>query len=377
MAIDPKQTVELINTSSESANLSGWFIDDNGGSSYYVIPDNTLIYPQSCAVFQGDFNLNKSSADMVRLFNSSAQPTSSSAILIDSFSYKTSPGSGMSFFRSPDANGDWTSGVSNFGMFNTSGLSCFITPTETIPPSPTPNPSPSSPEISITPAPASFQQIYISEVMTAPAPDNPEWVELYNDNDFNVTLTDWFIDDAENTGSSPKKFTLFIPKKSFASVTLTSSMFNNAGDEVRLLDATKSEHDGFEYLNSQTGMTWGRIGLDSDTFCIQYPSENKDNSGCIAPSLGISSSPIKTATIIPLKTTNKPVSIIKGNTTETTLIQNTHQSPSFPTPAILGISTNTNSTDRSLRKSLAASLSFSSGGFSFLTIIAVLRRMKT
>ena len=82
-AVQPTQTVEIFNAASVSADISHWYIDDSGGSTYYTIPANTILPPQTCAVFTGDFNLNKSSADTVRLFTAEYPPTTPSAVLID------------------------------------------------------------------------------------------------------------------------------------------------------------------------------------------------------------------------------------------------------------------------------------------------------
>ena len=64
-AIEPEQTVELLNTSNEIIDISGWYIDDNGGTTFVTVPPDTFIYPQACIVMQKNFNLNKSSADSI------------------------------------------------------------------------------------------------------------------------------------------------------------------------------------------------------------------------------------------------------------------------------------------------------------------------
>src|SRR3989344_9389973 len=95
---DP-QSVEIINTSSDEVDLSSWYLDDNGGTTYFTIPQNTIIYPGSCLVFSSNFNLNAESSDTIRIFNNSYPPTSTLSALIDSFSYTKSPGNGISFIR--------------------------------------------------------------------------------------------------------------------------------------------------------------------------------------------------------------------------------------------------------------------------------------
>ena len=97
--IEPEQSVEILNTATTSADTSGWYIDDNGGTTFYTIPQNSILLPNSCLVFTSNFNLNKSSADTVRLFDKSNPPTSSQSVLVDSFSYQQSPGNNISFSK--------------------------------------------------------------------------------------------------------------------------------------------------------------------------------------------------------------------------------------------------------------------------------------
>lgn len=272
------QTVELVNTSSQSADISGWYIDDDGGSTYYTVAPETIIFPQSCILLSGSFNLNKATADTVRLFNNIYPPTASGAQTLDSFSYKTSPGIGNSYARIPDMTGDWTATSSSFGMTNIGSKPCLIQPTPTPALSPTPVEQTQSSFSSSTQS--EINNIWISEVLCFPEAGSPEWVELYNNNDTAVSLSGWFIDDGANVGSSPKKITLFINPYSYASVEMTSSLFNNDKDSVRLLDPQMLERDGFEYANPKQGTSLSRISWDNDEFCITAPTRNLANALC-------------------------------------------------------------------------------------------------
>ena len=290
------QQVEIINIGTESANLSGWIIDDDGGSSAtFTIPDNSIIYPDSCLIFSGNFYLNAKTADTIRLFDNQN-------ILVDSFSYKLSPGQGVSYQRIPDGEDSWKTQSSSLGFFNSSLQSCVITPTPTptltqiitetpilnctgqtcLSPTniPTQNPSPAETPIE---TPISYENIYLSEVYPNPQTGQNEWVEIYNDNDFIVNLNNWYIDDIEDGGSSPKKFSLTIQPKNYASFDLSTAIFNNDGDIVRLLDFDKKEKDSFEYKNSQKGKSFGRASLETDDFCLQEPSKNQKNNLCLNP----------------------------------------------------------------------------------------------
>src|SRR3989344_4800569 len=90
--IDPlPQRVELINIGSLSADISGWYIDDFGGNSFFTIPQIDPLPPSS--------------------------------------------GSGITFKKLPDGIGNWATGEADFGFFNKSMNSCIA------PPVPTPTPS--------------------------------------------------------------------------------------------------------------------------------------------------------------------------------------------------------------------------------------------
>lgn len=285
-SIEPEQSIELLNRSETVIDLSGWYLDDSGGSTYFSIPNSTLLYPNSCALFHGNFNLNKSSSDTIRLFDSKAPPTEINANMIDSYTYTSSPGMNNSFVRLPDGSDNWSTTSSNFGKFNESGNSCVIIPTETPTLTPTPistatqTPSPTQPPTP-TISQSSHENIYISEVMVAPNTGENEWVELYNDNDFPVSLQDWYIDDVEDGGSSPKIFSINIPAKGYTAFTLSTSIFNNSGDDVRLLDFDGNTKDEVSYSLSEIGKSWGWQNIKNKTFCLQDPTKGSENGKCL------------------------------------------------------------------------------------------------
>jgi hypothetical protein len=54
-------------------------------------------------------------------------------------------------------------------------------------------------------------------------------------------------------------------------------MFNNNGDQVRLLDNNKNMIDSFEYADSEKNRSWTRIDFTTDQFCLQDPTKNQPN----------------------------------------------------------------------------------------------------
>ena len=175
-----------------------------------------------------------------------------------------------------------------------------------------------------------------------PADGEKEWVELYNGNDFTVNLEGWYIDDAAGSGSSPKKLTLSIPATSYGTVTFSSSLFNNAGDTVRLLNTVQTEKDSMEYIHAQKQKSFGLIVLTEQEYCIQDPSPNAPNTGCLEPT----SSPkptVEEALLIPKQSPQiKGVASIQNSTQTSSkalsVLPKTSLSTSQPTeePVVLG-----------------------------------------
>lgn len=311
------QIVELLNTGTEIVDLSNWYVDDSGGTTYFTIPTGTQLYPNACLSFSGSLNLNRTSDDTVRLFDSTAPPTSSSANLIDSFDYKSSSGSGITFQRIPDGQSIWSTGSANFDFYNLNGSYCKVEPTPTPTPSSsptsaltaTPTPLPTSVQTTPTPTPTqNISAIYLSEVYPYPNDNEVEWVELFNDNAFSVFLDNWKIDDVADGGSSPKKISTTIPGYSFKVIELSSSIFNNDGDDVRLLNDKDSLVDSFSYDDAEKGKSVGRTSFSSTTYCLQNSSKDYSNNSCISES-----SPNSTIVITPTPTDTSVSNKLNGS----------------------------------------------------------------
>ena len=158
-ALSPSQWVEIYNKGGSEINISGWFIDDSGGSQKYTIPDNTTLAPSEFKVFESNiFNFNTASSDVAQLLNGSS--------VEDSYSYSNAP-NGASYGRQSDGGTDWvafateTKGSSNNSAtaVPTSTPTPSIIPTSTNAPTPTktPTPAPSptnKPGATNTPIPA-------------------------------------------------------------------------------------------------------------------------------------------------------------------------------------------------------------------------------
>lgn len=298
--------VELYNDEDKIIDTSQYQVLDLAGNKLKISAYSALPFTFILATSSSVLNNN---GDIVYLYKC---PES---ILIDTISYPSNIKNDLSFGRFPDGKENWALCPPTREASN---LSCVITPTPTLNPTitpyificptstPTSTPSPSptqTPTISQSPTPTisptsyssptpnptptptfalvSYQNIYLSEIYPNPQTGENEWVEIYNDNDFAVELINWYIDDVEDSGASPKKFSLTIEPKSYAVIEFSSAIFNNDSDSVRLLDFEKKEKDSLEYKDSQKGKSFGRISFETDEFCLQEPSKNQKNNPCL------------------------------------------------------------------------------------------------
>jgi len=366
--------VEIYNDENNSVNIQDFYLTDSSGKKILMTDETLRPYSFTIAstpsgVLNNSNQTGKNYADIIYLYDTNNQS-------IDIATYSGTFDSNKTFAKCPNGSGNWfvlntlTKNASNETVCQSLTPTLIITPIITFIPTIT-----STPEITgrIYPSPTesiSFNNVYISEVMVNTPTGEKEWVEIYNDNDFSVTLNNWYIDDLENSGSTPKIFSLEIDRKSYAVFDLTSSMFNNDGDGVRLLESNKNLKDDFEYSKSEQGKTLGRTSIDSDSFCLQEPSKNSVNNSCINLITTITSiSP--TTTVITSKT---PINM--GLINQTPIAQINFYIPN-PTPYtlspnILGISTKINHNNSSSINLLC----FLSVFYSLLTIISILFKMK-
>ena len=330
------QAVELLNTSDQSIDISGWYLDDSGGTTYLTIPNQSTLAPHTCTVIRGGLNLNTTTTDTIRLFDTTAPPTSLSSHLVDSYGYTQFTTLGYSYSRNPDGDGSFFVMPSSLGLTNSSHTDCAaIAPT----PSPTPIPTPTvtyiptptmtlipsmivsptltqiatltfTPTPTFSPSPTTAPHIFVSEVMVNPSIAD-EWVELYNDSSEPYVLHNWSVDDVMSGGSSPVPFSVTIPAHGYVAIDMTSSMFNNTGDSVRLLDSESHEIEVFLYNSSQTDISWGRQSFESIAFCHQAPSKGISNNSCLLPTSSPSgtSTPAPTSVLSPTPTPIPPNNI--------------------------------------------------------------------
>ena len=213
--------------------------------------------------------------------------------------------------------------------------------------------------------------------MVAPQTGENEWVELYNDNAYEVNLTDWYIDDIAEAGSTQKKFNLTIPPYGYSFIELKQSIFNNSSDEVRLLNPKNEQIDDLLYDFSEKGKTFGRINFRNSDFCLQNPSKGLINTSCIEDEEIIIEKEVITPSIEPYianVTQNQKSTPIQSGLKTT--IENYIVLPSKINTGILGSSSIlVNSGNKNISPAIS-SLVFLSTGYSLLTVIFVSLKMK-
>lgn len=150
-----------------------------------------------------------------------------------------------------------------------------IPPTQ-IPEQPTNTSLPSQAE---TTTYSDYSSVYITEVFAYPE-NGGEWVELYNSNDTSVTLSLWYIDDGENSGSSPFSFSKTIEGRSYGIIDVSLSMFNNDGDWVRLLNHDKVQKHTISFTDAIKGKSMGVTTVGNSSTCLQEPSKGQINNEC-------------------------------------------------------------------------------------------------
>lgn len=125
----------------------------------------------------------------------------------------------------------------------------------------------------------SGQNVILNEVLPAPkVVFTQEWVELYNAGSEPVDLSGWKIDDIEG-GSAPRS----MPEGSILAagevllITFDQALFNNSGDDVRLLRPDGTLADSFTYTGSKADQSYSRSPIDAMWTDTLVPSPGEPN----------------------------------------------------------------------------------------------------
>lgn len=357
--------VELYNPNLASITLTNWQIDDgaNAGSAPFAL--STVIGAQSHVTIELPSAIFNNSSDEVRLLDDQDQliaftsyaksyPNETWALLptgtyCHQSSTKNAPNTQMCLHET-------TTPTST--TLPTPTIIVATTPTPTVQigqPTPSPLPTsqptqiptitPTATPISATPTPtthaAQSAPIYISEFMARPATGQAEWVELYNSGSSSVTLTGWSIDDVASGGSSPRLIPpLTIAGYSYATYELSSAIFNNDADSVRLLNNVQSVIDELTYADAIAEKSFSRNDISSRFVCATDPTRSMPNLTCAENGDDTASDDeahvTKDDTIAATSSTSSSSSATT-NTPGTTTNASAHQAATIPPGEVAGL----------------------------------------
>lgn len=215
--------VEIFNPGKDPVSLQGWSLKDASGRKKSLSALGKVV---DFAVFEasGEGWLNNSGRETLVLLNPQGAE-------VDRVEYGEEeeiglPQEGESLGRFPDGGSSWQ-------IFS-------------VPSKGSPNTLPSPPPSSTPTDTYSDGGIVLSEFLPNPS-EGEEWVEIRNENEFEVNLVDWFIDDVEEGGGRPVKFSLTLTPFGFGMIPVGRYYFNNGGDVIRLLRPDGVEVERYSY----------------------------------------------------------------------------------------------------------------------------------
>lgn len=274
-----KEWFEIYNYGAETIVLNGWTAYDelSSPSLLHSFGDELLDPNHTLVVLLSGAKLNNT-GDAVTLYESSGAE-------VDYLSYpKARPG--YSWHRVATDSAEIVEDVPNPGFWqnrqieeiNPSPLPTSLPPNPSIGWSPTPTHR-SAPIVSITRTPTpvfDISGIVISEVLSCPVSPETEWVELWNSLDYDVTLDNWSIADAQ---SNRVTFSQHISAQHYAVVSWNKAMLNNSGDVVILENAQRQPQLSLEIPNCLSGHSYALIG--SEYQWVTPPTKGYNNSSSI------------------------------------------------------------------------------------------------
>ena len=140
-----------------------------------------------------------------------------------------------------------------------------------------------SPMRAETPAPALPTEnavIHINELLPNPiGNDNAEWIELKNQQPFDVALRGWKLA-SKNSGNKPYVFSReVIPTNGLLIIMRTQSklIFNNNSDTVRIIDPQDVVQESVHYENAPEGKSFAKIGSDWHWVTSSTPWKENEN----------------------------------------------------------------------------------------------------
>lgn len=260
--------VQLTNNTSENLTLDGWYFKDNADHIRNI--DKACLSPSTNKTFSYSSGWLNNDGDTINLYNSSGN-------LIDQLIYSDSESKNQSLPLSTST--------------------CLIptnTPTPTLTPSPTPTTDPTvvNPDSGVS----------LTEFMPY---SDPEWVELYNNNDYPVKLVSWKLEDKD--ANIRNISSLIINSKSYAIFEYSPFFDNNNSENVILRNQNNVAISQMSYPNGLRTLerSWSLI---NNNWCQSSITKGYSNvvSCYTVPTLTPTSTIIPSPTITPINIEETP-----------------------------------------------------------------------
>ncbi len=218
-----KEKVTIFNPTLQEIDLSDWQIDDIEGGSSPINLQGQLA-SLSSKIIEISSAMFNNSGDSLRLLHNQQ--------VVEETSYSAAP------------KGDyWVKDKNNHWCFQSQPpVGEFQCPQPTPTPTPTPTPFPSP---FVYPL-AECYPLTITKVDPAPPTGEKEKIKLYNPHSFTINLANYQLDDQKEGGASPIQLEGEVAAQEEKEIVLTSGIWNNSGDDVRLICHSELI-DGFSY----------------------------------------------------------------------------------------------------------------------------------
>ncbi|PIR76611.1 MAG: hypothetical protein COU32_01155 [Candidatus Magasanikbacteria bacterium CG10_big_fil_rev_8_21_14_0_10_42_10] len=251
---DEHEWIELFNTTTSTAYLTGWTLHDGAG---VIVSPTSTIDANGFIVIELSTNKLNNSGDLIALFNPENQSVDSVAYGNWENATVDVPEKGNAL--AIDERGTWQKTTTP-----TKGEKNSITA-----PTPTETPAPSSGggggNIIVPTKTYEEGVVVINELVSDPQDGEEEFVELFNTSDESISLKGWWVEDG-----SEAKTTLNgdINAHGFFVVDSPKGNLNNSGDEVFLIDPGGKEIDRVTYGNWDDGNTSDNAPIAQDPLSL-------------------------------------------------------------------------------------------------------------
>lgn len=134
------------------------------------------------------------------------------------------------------------------------------------------------------------------------ASTNPEWIELYNDGETDIDLTNYFLEDGNSSKTDDIVLSGLIAAKGFVVFEHSDGWLNNGGDTVKLYNNASPSAiiDQYSYTNSDSTKSIARIPNGGENW--QQTENVTKNSSNPNPTSAPTQTPTPTITSTPTQT---------------------------------------------------------------------------